>query len=247
MPRNTLPQYQEIANTLIREITTGKHPVGRLLPTEAKFCERFSSGRHTVREAMRILADKGLIVRRPGAGTMVIAAELPGLFTHIVESMSQWLRYPSDTYRATVDSGEVVANQKLAALLKCEPEKAWYRISSVRHSSRMTDPLGWADIYVLPKYAAVAERSDHGSTPVHKQIEKMFGETVEHANLEISASAIPARMARALKVKSGSPALTVIRRYTGTRSGLFEITVSVHPENRYTYSMDLSRDLRPGA
>ena len=244
--QSPLPRYQEIAGTLIKGIAQGRYPVGRMLPTENELCEQFDAGRHTVREALRILTDKGMIVRRRGAGTMVIAAEAPNLFTHSVVSMSEWLRYPADTYRATVESGEIVADRKLAALLKCEPDKKWFRISSIRRSSQMEDPLGWAEIYVLPKYAEVVKRSDHGRTPVHQQIEKMFGESIEHANLEIFASSIPAKLARPLKVKPGSPALTVVRRYTGKKSGMFEITVSIHPESRYTYSMDMHRDLRSG-
>jgi len=241
-----VPRYQEIATALIKGIAQGQYPVGRMLPTETQFCEQFDAGRHTVREALRILTDKGMIVRRRGAGTMVIAPEPPNLFTHSVVSMSEWLRYPADTYRATVEAGEVVADRKLAALLKCEPDKKWFRISSIRRTAQFEDPLGWAEIYVLPKYAEVVNRSDHGRTPVHQQVEKMFGESIEHANLEIFASSIPAKLARPLKVKPGSPALTVVRRYFGRKSGMFEVTVSIHPENRYTYSMDMHRDLRSG-
>lgn len=243
----SLPRYQEIAAALTKGVAQGRYPVGRLLPTETELCEQFAAGRHTVREALRILTDKGMIVRRRGAGTMVIAVEAPNLFTHSVASMSEWLRYPVDTYRATVETGEIVADRKLAALLKCEPDKKWFRISSIRRSSQIAEALGWAEIYVLPKYAGVAGRSDHGGTPVHQQIEKMYGESVEHANLEIFASSIPARLARPLKVKPGSPALTVIRRYTGRKSGMFEITVSIHPESRYTYTMDMHRDMRSGS
>ena len=112
------PRYQEIAAALTRDIMQGRYPVGRLLPTEAELCEQFKAGRHTVREGLRILTGKGMIVRRRGAGTMVIAPEPPNLFTHSVVSLAEWLRYPGDTYRATVDTGEVVADRKLAALLK---------------------------------------------------------------------------------------------------------------------------------
>jgi GntR family transcriptional regulator len=244
--KSAVPRYQEIAAALIKEIAQGRYPVGRLLPTETELCARFDAGRHTVREGLRIISDKGMIVRRRGAGTMVIAPEPPNLFTHSVVSLSEWLRYPGDTYRATADTAEVVADRKLAALLKCEPEKVWFRISSIRRSSQVAAPLGWAEIYVLPKYAEVVDRSDHGRTPVHQQIEKMFGESIAHAQLEIFASSVPTRLARPLKVKPGSPALTVIRRYHGRKSGMFEVTVSIHPENRYTYTMELHRDLRSG-
>jgi DNA-binding GntR family transcriptional regulator len=59
------------------------------------------------------------------------------------------------------------------------------------------------------------------------------------------ARAMPAALARPLQVKTGSPALTVVRRYYGAREELFEVTVTTHPEGRYTYTMDMQRSLRP--
>lgn len=227
----------------MRDIARGRYPVGRLLPTEAELCERFDASRHTVREALRIVTEKGLLVRRRGAGSVVIATAAPNMFTHSVGSLEEWMRYPTDTFRETVLSAEIAAGRKLAALLKCEPGKRWFRISSVRRSILITEPLGWTEIYVLPKYADVVKRSDHGRTPVHQQVERMFGESIDRAQLEIFASRVPAKLARPLRVAAGTPALTVVRRYTGLKSGMFEVTVTIHPENRYTYSMELSRQL----
>jgi hypothetical protein len=45
--------------------------------------------------------------------------------------------------------------------------------------------------------------------------------------------------------KPGSPALNMVRRYCGLRAELFEVTVTTHPEGRYTYTMDMQRSLRP--
>jgi GntR family transcriptional regulator len=56
---------------------------------------------------------------------------------------------------------------------------------------------------------------------------------------------MPATLAKTLQVKVGSPAMTVIRRYYGVREELFEVTVTTHPEGRYTYTMDMQRSLRP--
>jgi GntR family transcriptional regulator len=242
-PASALPRYQDIAASLLRDIARGRYPVGRLLPTEVELCERFAASRHTVREALRIVTEKGLLVRRRGAGSVVIAAAPPNVFTHSVGSLEEWMRYPADTFRETVDAAEITADRKLAALLKCEPGKLWFRIRSVRRSIRIPEPLGWTEIYVLPKYAEVVKRSDHGRTPVHQQVERMFGEAIERAQLEIFASRIPAKLTRPLRVAAGTPALTVVRRYTGLKSGMFEVTVTIHPENRYTYSMELRRQL----
>ena len=63
--------------------------------------------------------------------------------------------------------------------------------------------------------------------------------------MEIFARGMPAAFAKALQVKAGSPALTVVRRYYGLGEELFEVTVTTHPEGRYTYTMDMQRALRP--
>ena len=70
-------RYRDIATRLQKEIRLGKYPVGNLLPTETELMAQHSSSRQTVREALRILMDQGLIVRRAGLGSVVIAAEPP--------------------------------------------------------------------------------------------------------------------------------------------------------------------------
>lgn len=238
------PRYQEIARELLSEIRRGHHPVGESLPIETALCERFAAGRHTIREALRILTQQGVIVRRAGLGSIVLAPEPPTLFTHSVGSLTEWLRYPPETYRETVLTETVAMDQDRAGLLKCEVGRRWFRIGSIRRADAFSKPLGWADIYVLPKYAAVAGRRDHGRVPVHEQIAGLFGEAIEYAQLDILTLGLPEELAAHLGDPPGSPTLVMVRRYYGVRSGLFEITVAYHPEGRYVYSMEMRRDLR---
>src|SRR5690242_12661299 len=200
-------RYRAIATRLQAEIRLGKHAVGDLLPTETELMARHRASRQTVREALRILMDQGLIVRRAGLGSVVIASEPPVLFTHSVNSLGEWLRYSNETYRDVTASRDVVADRKLAALLKCEPGKHWFLIEAIRRSDRFAAPLGWTEIYVLRKFAGVVKRADHGRTPVHEQVAKMFGQVTEHAQMEIFVRGMPAAIAKPLGVKPGSPAL----------------------------------------
>jgi GntR family transcriptional regulator len=134
------------------------------------------------------------------------------LFTHSVKSLAEWRRYPNGTYRDVVASREIVADRKLAALLKCQPGKHWFLIEAIRRSDQFAVPLGSTKIYLLRKFADVVKRNDHGRTPVHEQVAKMFGQTTEYVQMEIFARGTPAKLVKALEVKAGSPALTVIRR-----------------------------------
>src|SRR4029077_4338051 len=117
-PKTT--RYRDIAAELQKAIRIGTYPVGDLLPTETELMARCKASRQTVREALRIIIEQGLIVRRAGLGSVVIATEPPVLFTHSVKSLAEWLRYSNETYRQVVRSGEIIADRKLAALLKCE-------------------------------------------------------------------------------------------------------------------------------
>src|SRR5450631_4719201 len=142
-------RYRDIATELQKQIRLGSYPVGKLLPTETELMARYSASRQTVREALRIIIEQGLIVRRAGLGSVVIATEPPVLFTHSVKSLNEWLRYSNETYRQVVGSSEIVADRKLAALLKCEPGKHWFLIEAIRRSDEFAAPLGWVEIYVL--------------------------------------------------------------------------------------------------
>ncbi|KAA9373750.1 FadR family transcriptional regulator [Microbispora cellulosiformans] len=56
---------------LVVRIVRGVHPSGTPLPPEPALCEAFSVSRTVVREAVKILQEKGLVQVRQGAGTMV--------------------------------------------------------------------------------------------------------------------------------------------------------------------------------
>jgi GntR family transcriptional regulator len=62
----------EISEQKLREaITRGTFRPGTQLPTEAELCEMLGVSRTTVREALRVLEENGLVTRRQGVGTFV--------------------------------------------------------------------------------------------------------------------------------------------------------------------------------
>lgn len=56
---------------LVGWIVRGVHPPGSLLPPEPALCETFGVSRTVVREAVKILEEKGLVQVRQGTGTLV--------------------------------------------------------------------------------------------------------------------------------------------------------------------------------
>ncbi|PRY36764.1 FadR/GntR family transcriptional regulator [Umezawaea tangerina] len=56
---------------LVGRIVRGDHPAGTSLPPEPALCEAFSVSRTVVREAVKVLQEKGMVQVRQGAGTQV--------------------------------------------------------------------------------------------------------------------------------------------------------------------------------
>jgi DNA-binding FadR family transcriptional regulator len=60
-----------ITAELVDRIVRGVHPSGTSLPPEPALCETFAVSRTVVREAVKVLQEKGLVQVRQGAGTVV--------------------------------------------------------------------------------------------------------------------------------------------------------------------------------
>ena len=60
-----------VVDALVDAIVSGRYPSGTLLPPEPVLCESFDVSRSVVREAMKLLEEKGLARARQGHGTTI--------------------------------------------------------------------------------------------------------------------------------------------------------------------------------
>ncbi|PRO67134.1 GntR family transcriptional regulator [Alkalicoccus urumqiensis] len=65
------PRYQQIAREMKQRIEDGSWPEGTAVPTEAKLSEQYGASRVTVRQAVKLLVEEGLLRRVQGSGTYV--------------------------------------------------------------------------------------------------------------------------------------------------------------------------------
>ncbi|MFD9789662.1 GntR family transcriptional regulator [Streptomyces sp. NPDC059070] len=69
--------YERIADELRESIRAGKLAPGDQLPTEAKLSDQFGRSVPTIREALRLLRDEGLIEKQHGRGNFVRRPRTP--------------------------------------------------------------------------------------------------------------------------------------------------------------------------
>lgn len=63
----------QVIEVLHDQIASGAWPVGAKIPTESELATMTGTGRNTVREAVQTLVHAGMLDRRQGAGTFVLA------------------------------------------------------------------------------------------------------------------------------------------------------------------------------
>ena len=88
--------HWELAAGIGRKILDGTYPPGSLLPNEAEWGQIFGASRTAVREAIKTLNGKGLLVSRPKIGSRV---EPRGRWNLLDRDVMAWHREALDEHR----------------------------------------------------------------------------------------------------------------------------------------------------
>ncbi|HFU4463006.1 TPA: trehalose operon repressor [Streptococcus suis] len=128
-----MKKYQEIYNDLKEKIRTNEYTAGSLLPTEQQFQEMYGVSRDTVRKALAILTEGGLIQKVQGRGSMVLEQEIlnfpvSGLTSY--KELTHSLKISTKTNVVSLD--QIVVNSNLSHLTGFEPHSRVWKIVRTR-------------------------------------------------------------------------------------------------------------------
>lgn len=234
--------YNRIANILRSDIADGTYTVGSSLPSETKLCARFNASRHTIREALRKLVELGLLARRQGARTRIIASTPKTAYVHTLESLSEILQYTRDT---TLDIAEVVLHalsHEEGEIVPAPQGSHWLKIVGVRRTADHGEAICYSIIFVHGRFESALKNLREQSRPIYATIEEHTGEIVTEARQEITAEPLPHKAANALKLRSNTLAIRIVRRYLDVSGGPMLTSINWHPADSFKYLITLRRD-----
>ncbi len=236
-------RHPELARKLADAIAVGRYPVGGLLPTEFELCAQYGASRHTVRMAVAELEDLGLVSRRKKVGTRVQAAAPSAGYRQSLASVQDLIQFGAANRREYRGVAEVACDPDLAKLIGCEPGERKLRISTLRRAGgAAAQPLAWTDVYVDPRFDQLADLAQQSpEVLISSFIEQQYGERIVEIRQDVRAILTPERLAEALQTEVGAPALEVLRRYADATGRVFEVSISVHPADRFTLTTRLRR------
>jgi GntR family transcriptional regulator len=225
-----------VARVLTGEIESGRYKVGQKIPTEAELQQRFAVSRHTVREALRDLKDRGLLVARAGIGTVVRAKAPPTSFMHGVGTLEEVIQFGEATRMRLLSNEPVIADAALAEQVGAREGQELHRVTLLRFRPREAVPAGLLHIYLRPEHADVVAQIEGSREPVLRLVERRHGPRIAEVVQQIVAATLRTAEARALKSRAGKPALLVTRQYFDAQDRLLMATVGLYPSDRFSHN-----------
>ena len=242
--RRSKPRYAELGDLLQAAIEKGEYAVGTLLPTELELCERFSVSRHTARAALAQLISAGLVQRRPGAGTRVIAQNSAMRYEHEIDTVDLLMQYGNSTRLQVLEAERKLADPAMAQRLDIHEGKEYLRLHCLRLEEQTREPIAVTEMLIPVRTGVPTEKLLEVAGAARALAKFLDPTKLSRVEQVFDAASFEAADAKLLDIKKSEPAMRVQRRYRDANGRLLLVATSLHPPGRFAYSMVLSRNHR---
>ncbi|MFL9824062.1 GntR family transcriptional regulator [Rhodoplanes sp. SY1] len=225
---------------LLRDrIVTGAVAPGGRLPSEPALAQEHGVSRVTVRRALDLLADEGLVRRRAGSGTFVedvpasrpIVADFSNLLSNLIE-MGRTTAVKLLSFAYVVPPASIAEPLGLA------------RGERVQRSVRVRlidgQPFSYLTTHVPERIGLTYSERDLATIPLLELMERS-GVVAERATQSISASLVGPETAEALDLSPGDPVISLTRVVHEPSGRGIEHLHALYRPDRYAFQMDLVR------
>jgi GntR family transcriptional regulator len=212
VPLRRADRARQVADVLRQQIRAGAFE--RTLPTEAELASEFAASRNTVRAALALLREEGLIERSPRVGTTVAQRKYEhGL--DALEGLKQTLREHGEVRNEVRAAMTVTPPPAVARRLGLEPGEHAVYLERLRYLGEL--PLSLDLTYLVPDIGTRLLDHDLAHNDVFALIEQVSG-PLGGAEVTLEAVTADAHSAATLQVPRGA-ALLLMERLTTLADG----------------------------
>jgi GntR family transcriptional regulator len=236
------PLHSRLESTLRGLIQQGQIATGAILPGELELAAQLGVSRHTVRHALGVLTNEGLLRRERGRGTTVVSASAPPVIERGLGAFYAFAweaRARGANQRSFVlERRSMPADEPLAERLGVAVSAPLEKIVRLRTADE--DPLVLETAYLPRELGEVLDMTSLEQESLYDELERHCGVRVTHAREAIRPIVLGRAVARLLRGSTGAPAF-LVERTTWADERPIEWQESIVRGDRYLYSVDLPR------
>jgi GntR family transcriptional regulator len=223
-------RYREIADDLRGRVQAGEFAAGRLLPSESELGQRYDASRVTVRRALELLRDEGLLDARQGFGWFVAADPLRQSLGRLATIESQLAASGQVPERRILDFAFVAADRHVRQVLGVDQVLRVRRLNVADG-----EPFAVVTVWCPADLGQHLSRADVERSPFYELLDVPLA----GATQTIGAAAASAADAELLEIPVGSPVLRCERVTSDASGSPVLLSVHVFPGHRTEFVVDL--------
>lgn len=230
--RPGIPKYVALRDAIVASVTAGMWPGGTRLPAESEWAALMPLSLGTIQRALRMVAEEGLIVRRPGHGSYVAERDSTEMRSPL------HCRFLDDAgtgylpvYSRVVARKELNAGGAWTALLGASPVLRIDRVLDINKEFAVFSQF-YVDPRRMPAFARLPIRKLSGEN-FKEIIWQESHQSVNRVDQHLSSVAFPAEVAKAIGLKRGTHgSLLEVRAYLNGDSPIYYQELYIPPNNR---------------
>lgn len=232
-----IPLYHQLYEGLRSQILSGELEPGDMLPTENELLDRHGISRNTVRQALDLLVNDGLIVRERGRGTFVAQPKIDQGLTRIISFTEDMLRRGLKPDTRVLLRTLMPAPEHIAEALGLPVGEELAHLERLRLADG--EPMSIEKSYLVHRYCPGVLERDYSSVPLRETLAREYNIFLVHGKQRISAIAAPADTAAHLDIAPGAPLLYIERTTYTARETAVEYLQIYNRGDRYTLHNEL--------
>ena len=233
--RPGIPRYLQIAEALRRAL----RGEGERIPSEHQLCALYKVSRPTIRQALDVLVQEGLLYRHAGRGTFSTPTPGGDRKLRVIGSVDDMIALGEETWFKLLACEIVRVPANIAHALRLPPGSEACRVVGVRHAD--TGPFQHVTAHLPRRMAAVISEEDLSKTTLIAVIERQLGLPIKVLEQVADAALAPRHVAELLQVRPRTPLLLFERTYFAASGEPVEHAVTYQSSRRYPHRVVLSR------
>lgn len=233
-----VPLYFQVASQIEAAINSGELPVGSRLGNEIDMAGKLGLSRPTLRQAIGSLVDKGMLVRRRGAGTQVVFNKVkrPLELSSLYDDLAQLDQRPAtQVLRNEIRPAEADVARALGVAEGTEI------VHLERLRSAKEEPIARLRNY-LPADLVALDTPELEQRGLYQML-RAAGIRLHAAHQSIGACAADGSDAKLLDERKGAPLLTMERTTYDQQGRVVEYGTHVYRASRYSFDLSLRGDV----